>query len=158
MSATETNPLNRVECDFHEYGIDGEYTFGSSDPGEDGFSLYHGQALLIRNPFEDIGEQYATDETVAKLIELASAYKEGEIDDVSHLDPRGSYYTEEFAIEFVAVYQPGESDLDAQMRMINETDMQRCHNECQIFFTFRDRFAEACGVDVSTLYPYNLSH
>jgi len=153
MSATETNPLNRVECDFHEYGIDGEYTFGSSDPGEDGFSLYHGWGFDVGNPFEQIGEQYATDETVAKLIELVEAYEGAEIADLSHLDPRNAaYYCEVFQVEFVAVYRPGESDHEAQMRLV-DGDAQRFHTEAMVLYNFRDRFCEAIGFDTSSLYP-----
>jgi len=147
------NPLDRLPTDFYEYGEEGEYTFGSSDPGADGFSKYHGGGFDVRNPFEDIGEDKATDETIDKLIALVGEYKGAEICDISHLDPRGPYYSECFQVEFVVEYKEGEADLDAQMRLINDTDYQRFHNEAMVFFTFRDRFARAIGADVGALYP-----
>lgn len=143
----------RLPTDYHEAGEDG-YVFGSSDTGAGGNSRYFGVAVSVRNPFEDIGEERATDETVELLRGMASAYKGGQVDDISHLDPRGPYYTEVFAIEFVAYYAEGEDDEAAYIRLCAETDYLKCHNECAVLFTFRDRFAEALGVELSTLYPY----
>lgn len=144
----------RLPTDFHEADESG-YIFGSSDPGPDGNSLYFGVAVSVRNPFEDLGEEKADDVTVGLLGRLASSYKGGQVDDISHLDPRGPYYTEEFAIEFVHNYVEGEDDEAAYDQLCAETDYLKCRNECAVLFSFRDRFAAAVGVDASTLYPYN---
>jgi hypothetical protein len=155
MTVSDQTPqtLDRLPTDFREADDENGYVFGSSEPGADGNSRYYGVAVTVRNPFEEIGEQQATDETVGKLLELASSYKEGEVDDSSHLDPRGPFYTEEFAIEFAVDYLPGEDNAAAYNRLCAETDYLRCHHECGVFFTFRDRFAEQIGVDLPTLYP-----
>jgi hypothetical protein len=153
IDTTESNPLNRLPVDFLEYGDTCEFTFGSSDPGADGFSLYHGGGFDVLNPFEEIGEQYATDASIDKLAEMVAAYKGAELCDISHLDPRGAYYAEAFQVEFAVEYLPGENDFDAQMRLISDTDYQRFHNEAMVLYTFRDAFATFCGVDLATLYP-----
>lgn len=59
----------------------------------------------------------------------------------------------EDGVIFAVDYEPGEDNDEAYVRLCRETDYLKCHHECAVFFTFRDRFAEAIGVDPSTLYP-----
>lgn len=144
---------DRIPPDFFEPDEDG-YVFGSSDPGPDGHSTYLGSGLYIKNPFEDIDEKYATDESVKRLQEMIEEYKGASVSDISHLDPRGAYYSEVIEVEFVLDYKDGEGDEETTQRLMQETDWGRLHNEAQYLYTFRDRFAQSCGIDPNTLEPY----
>ena len=145
--------VERIPVDFYEPDEDG-YVFGSSEPGPDGCSTYLGAGLYIKNPFEDIGEEYATDESVKRLQEMIEEYKGASVSDISHLDPRGPYYSETIEVEFAVDYKEAEGDEEATQRLMAETDWGRLHNDAQYLYTFRDRFAESCGINSNTLEPY----